>query len=320
MRKLICLILTLTSSAIIALGQGAAGGGMGGISARGGASLYQSSPPGNDSARLERDKRRAMTSSESKDNGTSTFVDASVLMNVLPDEYVAVFGIVQEAKTISAANSKMDATIAHFKEALQPLGVKEPDIFVDFIVQNRIYAYNMEGNPIREELSGFELKKNVSIHYKDKAQLDRLVRAAAACEIFDLVKVDCVVKDTAAVRAKLREEAARVIKAKAERYQNLFGIKLSGSPQMLVDSPSIYYPDQQYASYVAAEAEKIMNIRSNVDVLLARKSRTFFFNPLNADGFDTVINPIVLEPVVQFTVYVKVKYATGEQPKDAIKQ
>src|SRR5882672_1899576 len=40
----------------------------------------------------------------------------------------------------------------------------------------------------------------------------------------------------------------------------------------------------------------------------ARKSRTFFFNALDADGFDQVVNPVVIEPVVQFTLYLKVKY------------
>ena len=39
-----------------------------------------------------------------------------------------------------------------------------------------------------------------------------------------------------------------------------------------------------------------------------RKSRTFYFNPLTADGFDRVIDPVILEPVVQFTLYLKLKY------------
>jgi hypothetical protein len=47
----------------------------------------------------------------------------------------------------------------------------------------------------------------------------------------------------------------------------------------------------------------------------ARKSRTFFFNPLNADGFDAVINPIVIEPVVQFTLYLRVKYEVEQGSK-----
>ena len=32
------------------------------------------------------------------------------------------------------------------------------------------------------------------------------------------------------------------------------------------------------------------------------------FNGLSGDGFDQVINPVVLEPVVQFTLHLKVKY------------
>ncbi len=39
-----------------------------------------------------------------------------------------------------------------------------------------------------------------------------------------------------------------------------------------------------------------------------RKSRTFYYNPLSADGFDRVIDPVVLEPVVQFTLYLKLRY------------
>ena len=36
--------------------------------------------------------------------------------------------------------------------------------------------------------------------------------------------------------------------------------------------------------------------------------RTFYFNPLNADGFDRVIAPVVVEPAVQFTLYLRLKY------------
>ena len=48
--------------------------------------------------------------------------------------------------------------------------------------------------------------------------------------------------------------------------------------------------------------------RNRHTVQRARKSRTFFFNALTADGFDQVINPAPIEPVVQFTLYLKVKY------------
>jgi len=48
--------------------------------------------------------------------------------------------------------------------------------------------------------------------------------------------------------------------------------------------------------------------RTRTTVQSPRKSRTFYFNPLSADGFDRVIDPVVLEPVVQFTLYLKLRY------------
>ena len=48
--------------------------------------------------------------------------------------------------------------------------------------------------------------------------------------------------------------------------------------------------------------------RSRTTVQSLRKSRTFYYNPLTADGFDRVIEPVILEPVVQFTLYLKLKY------------
>ena len=40
-------------------------------------------------------------------------------------------------------------------------------MFVDFVAQNRIYGFEVQGDIAREKPVGFELKKNVSIHYKD---------------------------------------------------------------------------------------------------------------------------------------------------------
>jgi uncharacterized protein YggE len=291
---------------------GEAGGARGGAS--GGGGVYQSYRP-NSPAQLEREKRSRITSAESKDDGTSTYIDASVLMNVKPDEYVAVFGIVEEASTVLEANAKMDATISHFKDSLKTLGVKDSDLDVDFVIQNRVYGYRLDGNVAKEELVGFEIKKNVAIRFKGKDLLDQLARAAAPHGIYDLVKVDCVVHDSAAIQAKLRAEAASVIKSKADRYRKELGVKLIGPVQVLADSPSIYYFTQQYDSYTAAETQQIDVYLSNYSRIGARRSRTFYFNPLTADGFDTVINPVIVEPVVQFTFYTRVRFEAPDSVK-----
>jgi hypothetical protein len=71
-----------------------------------------------------------------------------------------------------------------------------------------------------------------------------------------------------------------------------------------------------YDSYAAYESEEMSGdrYRQKYTIQGARKGRTFFFHPLTANGFDRVINPVVLEPVVQFTLYLKVRYKM-EQPK-----
>ena len=73
-----------------------------------------------------------------------------------------------------------------------------------------------------------------------------------------------------------------------------------------------------YDSYVAEESEEMSvdYYRQKYTLQNARKGRTFFFNALDADGFDFVVNPVVIEPVVQFTLYLKIKYEI-EQPKAA---
>ena len=48
--------------------------------------------------------------------------------------------------------------------------------------------------------------------------------------------------------------------------------------------------------------------RQRFTIQSARKSRTFFYNGLDGDGFDEVLNPVVTEPPVQFTLYLKVCY------------
>lgn len=270
-------------------------------------------------AKAEQDERskRAITREEMPPTGTSMFVEANVLMNVKADDYVAVFGVTQEGSTITECGQKMDSTIRQFSDALKPLGIGRNDFFVDFVAQNKIYDFEVTGDIAKEKLTGFELKKNISIHYQDKSLLDKFVVAASRAQIFDLIKVDYIVKDTVAVQNRLMEEAARIIKQKAARYERLFGIKLHQPAQVYAEKPSIYFPTEMYDSYTAYESEDVSAgyYRQKYVIQGARKSRTFFFNALNAKGFDYVVNPVVIEPVVQFTLYLKVKYETEQRKK-----
>jgi uncharacterized protein YggE len=247
---------------------------------------------------------------------TSMFVEASVLMNVKADEHVAVFAISHEGETLPECSQKMDATVKAFAAELKRVGVADKDVAIDFISQNKIYGFQVQGDVLQEKLVGFELKKNVSIRYQESAQIEKVALAAARAQVFDLVKVDYIVKDSERVQDKLLEEGARIVKHKMARSERLLGVKLLPPAQVYAEKSATHYPTQLYDSYKAYESEEVGNLPRDqkYTVRRARKSTTFFFNGLDGDGFDAVINPVVTEPVVQYTLYLKVKYDI-EQPK-----
>lgn len=270
-------------------------------------------------ARAEQNERnkRVLAKEDAPPTANSMFVEASVLLNVKADEHVAVFGLTQECVTVAECNQKMDATVGQFSADLKRLGIASDALFVDFAAQNKIYGFDVEGNLAKERLVGFELKKNIAVHYQDKLLLDKLIVTAAQSKIFDLIKVDYLVRDTGSVHNRLAEEAARIIKQKMARHEKLLGIKLQPPAQVFAERYSAYFPTEMYDSYTAYESENIGQdyYRERYTVQRARKSRTFFFNALNADGFDAVLNPIVIEPVVQFTLYLRVKYEIEQSNK-----
>ena len=234
------------------------------------------------------------------------FVEANVLMNMKADTYVAVFGLVQEAATSAESNSKINAQVAGFIKDLEGLGIRRGDIFVDFITQNKIYDFTTSGNTVTEKFSGFETKKNIAVRYKDRELLEKILSAAAKGSIFDLIEVDYVVGDINGVHTKLFEEAVRIIKSKEASYTNSFGIKLSPT-NLANEKYDAFYPGELYAGYQAFEAGTTSGDYNRV-VVRQRKTRTFFYQPLDASNFDSVISQIGIEPMVQFTLYLRLQY------------
>jgi uncharacterized protein YggE len=257
----------------------------------------------------ERNKR-VISQQDLPPTNTGMFVEANILMNVKADEYVAVFGLALEGATIAECTERMDAAIRAFKQALKPLAVRESDIFVDFVTGPKIYTFDLNGDIARERLTGYELKKNVSIHYNERDLIDRLVVAAAQANVTDLIKVDYVVKDIRAIQKLLMQAAATVLKSKTEDYEKLLAARIQPAPQIYAERSSIHYPSDMYDAYTAAESDEVVSPNGRNTIQRARKGKTFFFNGLDGDGFDQVINPVITEPVVQFTLYLKVRYDT----------
>ena len=248
-------------------------------------------------------------------NNYSYAIEATVLTNVKPDAFVAVFGINEEAVAATASNQKVNDKVTELTKAVSPLGIEPDDIFVDFITQNRVYDYTVDGSKVTENFSGFETKKTVAIRYRNRALFERIVTAAANVQIFDLIKVDYIVSDFDAVRKQLFAEAVKVIKSKEQSYVKSFGVTLYpvGVANEKYDA---FYPSESYERYQAYETgDAYAYSRSGSSSrVVQRKSFTFFYEPFDGSRFDTVINKIGIEPVVQFSFYLRMQY-DAQKPK-----
>lgn len=241
-------------------------------------------------------------------------IEASVLMNLKADAFVAVFSINEEGNAPIVSNEKVSAKVAELIRAVNVLGIRENDIYTDFITQNRVYDYTVQGNQATEKFAGFETKKTLAIRYKSRDLFEKILTAAAKAQIFDLIKVDYIVSDFDTVRLRLFDEATKIIKAKEVKYTNSFSVKLV--PIGLANEKyDAFYPSDSYERYQAYETGEASTNYNSGSKVTQRKSFTFFYEPLLASRFDKTINPIGIEPVVQFTLYLRMDYDAGNKEK-----
>lgn len=250
---------------------------------------------------------------ENKDVVPVPYVEAYVLMNAAPDGFVAMFGAAQEGATPAESNQKVNAQLEQFLSAIEKLGVKRGDTYVDMISQNRVYNFvTGNDNVIREKLAGFETKKTISVRYQERAVLEQLMTAAARVSIFDLIKVDYVINDMSKIRSRLFEEASTVIKRKEGAYKNSLGLNIKRAA-VAQEKYETHYPAELYETYKAFESGAVeTDYGSNRRIIRERKSSTSFLEPLDSSAFDTVINAHGIEPMVQFTLFLRVRYSFGQ--------
>ncbi|MEZ5345308.1 MAG: SIMPL domain-containing protein [Pyrinomonadaceae bacterium] len=242
-------------------------------------------------------------------------IEASVLINAKADSYVAVFGVQEENQTPEQNNTKLTAQINAFTAELGKLGISRSDIYVDFITQNRVYDFTISGNTARESFSGFETKKTIAVKFKNDELFEPVVAAAAKLKIFDLIKVDYFVSDSDKFRQKLFEEAVKVIREKESKYKDSFGVKLAPAG-LAREQYDTHYPASRYKRYQAYETGGARTNYNTGNQILERKSFTFYYEPLDPNDFDRSINDIGIEPIVQFTLYLRMDYDTERITKE----
>lgn len=236
------------------------------------------------------------------------FLEATVLMNVRADEYVASFGVQAEGATSALSEQAVDSKIDAFRSRLTAIGISET--FVDFINQAPFYEFDAAGRTATEKLKGFKTAKNVLVRYKDRNILRQITNSANAVGIYDLIKIDFVVNDFAGVKTRMIAEAAKVIKAKEQAYGAL-GISLK-PVGVAIEKFNSYSPDELYQDYTAFESGSTQGFNR---VVRRSKAATSYYDGFDGKDFDITINQSGLEPNVQAVLYLRIKYLPTTLPE-----
>ncbi|MDB5281739.1 MAG: hypothetical protein JWO06_814 [Bacteroidota bacterium] len=247
-------------------------------------------------------------------------VDVNGLMNILADNYVAVFNVVQVGETTEQTDEFMRNRIQRFKDELKKINVDAAGIKTDmlsfvpkyeFQAENRVFSKTYNEVP-----TGFEMQKNISVHFKNSEELDAIVSAAAVAEIYDLAKVDYFIPNLQNLRDSLRNKCLQYVKTKSKSYEVL-GLKLDTLRKVMEDNFITTYPQTRYFSYRAFSRPSLGSIKKKSQVTTndATQVNSKFYNQVDYDRYDLVINPLITEPVVQLSYSVSVKYFLKEEEK-----
>lgn len=236
------------------------------------------------------------------------------LANLKADTYVAVFNLVQVGKTTSEVNELIDKRI----EAVQNKIKGKPNVtmFVDMLTFVPVYEFEAEKKAFSRKTyneipAGFEVKKNIHIEYKDPNFLNELISVCSENEIYDLVKVDYFSSGLENSKKELMNKAKLILKEKQKNYEELLGTNFTEWDKQLADGYSVKYPTEMYQSYQVYSSSSL-NLSKKANVNYSEKSTTLYYQPVIDKEFDFVINPKIIEPVIQVMYEIKFKLIRPE--------
>lgn len=243
-------------------------------------------------------------------------VDVKGLANVKADTYVAIFGVTQAGKTAEEVNELIDKRIsASLTEIKTKKGI---ETYVDMISFVPVYEFEVEKKVFskknyNEIPKGFELKKNIHIKYSDPNQLNDFISSLSKEEIYDLVRVDYFSSNLENIKKELMNKAKLLVQEKTKNYETVLGQVFTTIEKRVADGYKVVFPVEMYKSYEAYNSSSL-NLKKSANVNYTDKSTTLYYQPIVDKEFDFVINPTILEPVIQ--VMYEIKLTINREKKE----
>ena len=233
-------------------------------------------------------------------------VTAKGLANVKADAFVAIFSVVQVGKTAKEASQLMNQRLSAAQAALK---AKNFETFVDMISFVPMYEYETEKKVFSKrtynELPvGFELKQNLHIKIEEASQLNELIILLSESEIYDLVRMDYYASNLDTVKKELMGKVKAAFFEKQKHYEATLAESFATAEKKVTDGFVLTSPTGQYKSYEAYNSALLQGKRAG-NIVQANKSVTQYYQPIADKDFDIILNPIVIEPVIQLIYEIK---------------
>lgn len=241
----------------------------------------------------------------------------NALSNQAAKEYVAVFNVTQVAATAEEADRLMNERLNKFLAGANTHNISRDKIYVDmvsFVPRYEVVSAKktFSKKTYTEVPKGFIMQKNVHIRYDQPEILDKLITEAAKNEIYEIVKVDYTVENPDKIYSEMRNRIFDYLNQAVESYKKI-GLRLDTVYRVTSESNWATYPQNRYASYQAFSTFSVDAIKGGATVSEAEKTTTSFYNALPSDAYDIVLNPTILEPAVQYSMSMKVKFTLKER-------
>lgn len=257
-------------------------------------------------------------------NSNTLTIEASALMNIIPDAQIVVFTIVQLGESAQEATELIDSKLNPIKAGLNQIGISNSNIVVDmisFIPRYEDTVINKKFSKTFTEIpKGFELKKNIHIKFKDHELIDKIIAICASYEVYDMAKVEYVILDNEENMLAMRDKMLKHLGDKIAFYHDL-EIQDEIDIIQVDEKTNEFYPQDRYQSYTghsSSSYEALGNQKKKKSVSRVSKNTSIFYDPLSTKSFDIVMNPGIIEPTVQYTYTLNVTYTLPTAKKDVV--
>ncbi len=131
--------------------------------------------------------------------------------------------------------------------------------------------------------------------------------------------MDYFVSDMEKHRKAMRTKANLILNEKINYYEAILKKDFTNSKKEIADNFATYYPVESYQSYEAYSSSSIKkDKRTNVNN--QDKSKTMYYMPKFDKSFDFVINPVIVEPVIQLVYQLNLKIKIENENKKEVKE